>query len=70
MTRVPWGFAMGTNGILIAGKSSAERFHRAELGEAAIRALGALGIALETLEELIDVDQSDEIIAKLQEKQT
>ncbi len=66
MRRLPWGFIM-TPGGLVANTAAKDRQHRAELGEAAIRLLAALGITVDVLEEMIDVEESAALLTKLQE---
>lgn len=66
MKRVPWGFREGKDGYLVSTTSSAERWHRGAVGEAAIRVCLALGLSLELLEELLDVEDPAAIVAALQ----
>lgn len=67
--RIPWGF-IRAHGRLVATTASADRAHRAELGETAIRLLAALGISVAQLEEMIDIDEPSALLAKLQESRT
>jgi hypothetical protein len=69
--KTPWGF-IRANGHLVATTTSAERAHRAELGETAIKLLSALGIRTDQLEEIhsADIDQPGPLLAKLEEVRT
>jgi hypothetical protein len=69
-SRIPWGFVMGHNGKLVANTSQALIQHRALLGETAIRVLLALGISLEQLEALVEIDDPALLLTKLQEART
>lgn len=68
--RVPWGFVMGLDGKLTANTGQAQIRHRALLGETAIRLLLALGITLDVLEEMVEIDDPAALLAKLEERQT
>jgi hypothetical protein len=70
MERPPWGFAPSKDGHLVATTSAAERWRRAELGEAAIRLLLALGIKEEVLGEMIEVEDPAQLLELLQRRQT
>lgn len=70
MKRVPWGFKPGKDGYLVATTSAAQRWHRGALGEAAIRICIVLGIPMSVIEDLVDVEDAEEILAKLQERQS
>lgn len=61
----PWGFFYGADGKLTANTSQAQRLARNELGETAIRVLGALGITPEQLETMLEIDDPQELIERL-----
>ena len=59
-----------TPGGLVANTAAKDRQHRAELGETAIRLFAALGITVEVLEQMVDIDEPTALLAKLQEMRT
>jgi hypothetical protein len=67
---VPWGYLAGHDGKLVATTGQAQIRHRALLGETAIRVLSALGIGLEQVEEMVDIDDPEQLLAKLRERVT
>lgn len=69
-TRLPWGFVVGGDGKLVANTGQAQIHHRAKLGETAIRLALALGIRLEVLEEMLEIEDPAALLAKLEERQT
>jgi hypothetical protein len=68
--RLPWGYGKGHDGHLFATTSQAEIRRRAELGEAAIRLVGALGISIERLEEIVEIEAPEALLSKVQEWRT
>lgn len=68
--RAPWGYIVDREGKLVATTGQAQIRHRAELGEAAIRLLDALGIKADVLEEMLEITEPAELLARLKEKTT
>ena len=69
-TRAPWGYVLGHDNKLTAITSQSEIRRRSLLGETAIRLLGALGITPAQLETMLEIEDPQELLAKLTELTT
>lgn len=66
--RAPWGYLRAKDGHFVATTGQAQIYERREIGETAIRLLAALGIGVDQLQAMADIEEPGAMIAVLQEK--